>query len=132
MKKKIIILASIIFIGIIFYNTNYKRVTINPKDIKELKLQQQSFYKVLTNPEDIERVVSVLNSISYNPLKKINYKGLDIVISIYREDSTDIIELYNNELILNNNHYKIKKDTLEEIKKIYEELDIEEQDALEN
>ncbi|WP_300384303.1 hypothetical protein, partial [Clostridium sp.] len=127
----------IILLGIIGLTNKVNSKTLNIIDKNKVEsicikvLPSPPKQKVIDKEEDINKVIKEINSIKVKDKKENIYKGWEINISISGEENYDIsfIGEYMN---INGMQYKIDKNEIEELKKLYENLKYEETDVLIN
>ena len=87
--------------------------------------------KIIDKEEDINKVIKEINSIKVKDKKVDIYKGWEINISILGEDNYDI-SFAGEYININGIQYKTEKNEIEELRKLYENLNYEETDVLIN
>lgn len=83
--------------------------------------------KVISQKEDIYKIVKYLNSIKVKDKKQELYKGWEVTISILGEENYDITFI-GEYIKVNGIEYKVSKDEMKKLRRLYNSLKYEEQD----
>ncbi|MDU1567106.1 MAG: M56 family metallopeptidase [Clostridium sp.] len=83
--------------------------------------------KVISKKEDIDKIVKYLNSIKIKDKKQELYKGWEVAISISGKEKYDI-SFIGEYINVNGIEYKVSKDEMKKLRRLYNSLKYEEQD----
>lgn len=105
-------------------SSNIKEVTISvmPSPPKE---------KVIDNTEDIKKIVDYINSIKVKNKKQEVYKGWEVSV-ILKSDKEYSIYFTGNNINIDGIQYTVDSKTIENIKKLYNDLNYEEENVVKN
>lgn len=105
-------------------SSNIKEVTIRvmPSPPKE---------KVIDNTEDIKKIVDYINSIKVKNKKQEVYKGWEVSV-ILKSDKEYSIYFTGNNINIDGIQYTVDSKTIENIKKLYNDLNYEEENVVKN
>ena len=130
----IIIITVLVLVGIrIVDKVNSKVITqIDNKKVTSISIKvmpSSPKQKVMDNKNDIDKIIKHINSIKVKEQKQELYKGWEINISILGEENYDIsfIGEYVN---VNGIQYKVSKDEIEKLRRLYDSLNYDETDIL--
>ena len=131
MKNKLIALAAILglIISFAYYKSTEKARYINPKDVKTISfkaLPSPPKVKTIDKKEDIEKIVSYINSIKYEDIKKENINGWQFWIEL-KGKGNNSISFIGNRVHYNKKWYGIDQRILEELQKLYDSMDYKEE-----
>lgn len=105
------------------YEIDKNKVTsINIKVMPSLPKQ-----KVISQKEDIDKIVKYLNSIKVKDKKQELYKGWEVAILISGKEKYDI-SFIGEYINVNGIEYKVSKDEMKKLRRLYNSLKYEEQD----
>ena len=107
---------------------------VDSSSIKEVKIKvmpSSPKEKTIDSEEDIEKIVDYINSIKVKNKKKEFYKGWEVSV-VLKGDKDYIISFVGNSINIDGIQYTIDNKTIENIKKLYNDLNYEENNVVEN
>ncbi|WP_411170008.1 hypothetical protein ACH36K_05810 [Clostridium sp. MB05] len=130
----IVIITVLILVGIgIAYKVNSKDITqIDNKKVTSISIKvmpSSPKQKVIDNKSDIDKIIKHINSIKVKEKKQELYKGWEINISILGEENYDI-SFIGECIDVNGIQYKVSKDEIEKLRRLYDSLNYDETNIL--
>lgn len=129
-RKNIIggsIIVLLIFIVTLTSGKKYEKININFNKIDEIRVVNvvlNESYKVINKNEDIEELVSYLNTIKLSETNNKNEEEWDMKIKIIGTQNYDIL-INENSIKINDEKYKINLPGITELKEMFYEADYE-------
>lgn len=128
----IVIITVLVLVGIgIAYKVNSKDITqIDNKKVTSISIKVMPSppkQKVIDNKNDIDKIIKHINSIKLKEKKRELYKGWEINISILGEENYDI-SFIGEYININGTEYKVSKDEIEKLRRLYDSLNYDETD----
>ncbi|WP_066502835.1 hypothetical protein [Abyssisolibacter fermentans] len=138
MKKSIVLLFTL-FLCCNLYGCKNKDTTIlninSITDISKIEIQNGPMKKNITEAKDIKKITEKLNNIEYNKkLESEDINGWNYVIRIYNSTNkiTNSITFAGNRINYRKSWYEVDSEFLNEIKKVYNEMDYNEKKYSDN
>lgn len=130
----IVIITVLVLVGIgIADKVNRKVITqIDNKKVTSISIKvmpSSSKEKVIDNKNDIDKIIKHINSIKVKEQKQELYRGWEINISILGEENYDI-SFIGEYIDVNGVQYKVSKDEIEKLRRLYDSLNYDETDML--
>lgn len=130
----IVIITVLVLVGIgIADKVNSKVITqIDNKKVTSISIKvmpSSPKQKVIDNKNDIDKIIKHINSIKVKEQKQELYKGWKINISILGEENYDI-SFIGEYIDINGIQYKVSKEEIEKLRRLYDSLNYEETDIL--